>query len=80
MKSTFRNNIPETRRTGCLCNGVELWIATVISGTCVAAHERQRSDLDDECFYGVALFDFAHVNGGLAAFLFVHITRRCPRR
>jgi hypothetical protein len=58
-ESAFRNKIPETRRPGCLCNGMKapimdksstwmalqnpafrkLWIATVISGTCVAAHD-----------------------------------------
>ena len=32
---------------------------------------RQRSNLDDEYFYGVAIFDFAHVDGAsLPFFLF----------
>src|SRR5271169_302149 len=29
---------------------------------------RQRGDLDDEYLYGVAISDFAYVNGGVAAF------------
>ena len=41
---------------------------------------RQRRDLDDECFYGVAIFDLALVDGGVAAFLSVHTARRRPGR
>ena len=41
---------------------------------------RQRRDLDDEYLYGIAIFDFAHVNGGLATFLSVHAARRRPSR
>ena len=40
----------------------------------------QRRDLDDEFFYGIAVFDLALVNGGVAAFLSVHAARRCPDR
>jgi len=39
-----------------------LWIATVISGTWVAGRPRQRTSLDDEFFYGVAIFDLADVS------------------
>ena len=41
---------------------------------------RQRRHVDDECFHGIAVFDLAHVNGGVAAFLSVHVARRRPRR
>ena len=41
---------------------------------------RQRSDLDDECFYRLAAPYFAHVNSGITAFLSVHTARRCSRR
>src|SRR6516164_5037254 len=41
---------------------------------------RQRRYLDDECIYGLAIFDFAHVNGGVAAFLSVHPACRRTRR
>ena len=41
---------------------------------------RQRRHLDDECFHGIAVFDLAHVNGGVAAFLSVHAARWCPSR
>jgi len=41
---------------------------------------RQRRYLDDECFYGIAIFDLAHVDGGVAAFPPVHAARRHPRR
>ena len=41
---------------------------------------RQRRYLDDECFHGIAVFDLAHVNRGVAAFLSVHAARRYPGR
>src|SRR5215472_4938932 len=41
---------------------------------------RQCGDLDDKCFYWIAFFHFPHVNGGVAAFLSVHVARRCPGR
>ena len=41
---------------------------------------RQCGDLDDKCFYWIAFFHFPHVNGGVAAFLSVHVARRRPRR
>ena len=41
---------------------------------------RQRSDLDDEYFYRVALIALVDVDRGVAAFLSVHTARRCPRR
>ena len=41
---------------------------------------RQRSDLDDEYSYGVAIIAFVDVDRGVAAFLSVHTARRCPCR
>jgi hypothetical protein len=41
---------------------------------------RQRSNLDDECCYGIAISDFAHVNSSVPPFLSVHTARRCPGR
>jgi hypothetical protein len=37
-----------------------------------SSRARQRCDLDDEYFSGSAIFDFAHVDAGVAAFLSVH--------
>jgi len=41
---------------------------------------RQRRDVDDECFYRLAIFDLPLVNGRVAAFLPVHAASRRPRR
>ncbi len=38
---------------------------------------RQRSNLDDEHFYRVPIFDFADVDAGVALILSVHTSRRC---
>jgi hypothetical protein len=39
---------------------------------CLCGRPRQRRHLDDECFHGIAVFDLAHLDGGVAAFLSVH--------
>ena len=44
----------------------------------LCSRSRQRSNLDDECFCGIAIFDFAHVNCGVATLLPVHTARRRP--
>ena len=41
---------------------------------------RQRCDLDDEFFYGIAVYDLADVNCGVAAFLPFHAARWRSRR
>jgi Transmembrane secretion effector len=45
----------------------KLWIAAVISGTCVAAHD-SAATLDDEDVYRVAIIAIVDVSGGVAAF------------
>jgi Transmembrane secretion effector len=46
----------------------------------LCSRPRQRRDLDDEYFYGVAILDFAHVNGSVATILPIHPARRRTRR
>ena len=41
---------------------------------------RYRGDLVNESAYGVATFDIADVNGGIAPFFSVYTARRRPRR
>ena len=44
----------------------------------VCGSPRHCRDLDDEYAHSVAIFDFAPVDGGFVAFLFVHTARRRP--
>jgi hypothetical protein len=41
----------------------------------LCGRSRQRSNLDDECFCGIAIFDLARVNGGVASLFPVHAAR-----
>ncbi|MBV8223704.1 MAG: MFS transporter [Verrucomicrobia bacterium] len=52
----------------------KLWIATVISGTCVAAHDSAATWMMN-AFAASPFFDFAHVNGGVASLFPVHTAR-----
>ena len=41
----------------------------------LCGRSRQRSNPDDECFCGIAIFDLARVNGGVASLFPVHAAR-----
>ena len=55
-----------------------LWIASVISGTCVATHDNAAAYMINTLV--ASQFDLAHFDRGIIAFLFVHITCRCACR
>jgi len=56
----------------------KLWIATVISGTCVAAHDSAATWMMNA--FAASPFLISHVNGGVPAFLSVHTASRRSRR
>jgi hypothetical protein len=46
----------------------------------LCGRSRQRSNLDDECFCGIAIFDLAYVNGGVASLFPVHTARASRKK